>query len=178
MEYTLAITLVIVIVLIWIVYNNRMTPQSTSDSESLINIVYKQAPQNQAATCDAVKIDAIPLREQVGPQSGPVQPEWVEPYYAEDPTSRPVYTDEKPHISLTFDAAVARRALMSSRDKRMYDAIANRTTDYWRPFFEEEIRQCESRDWWDDVAYPMNDSGEFYLRPEKDLPEIPFARSI
>ena len=171
MEYTLAITLVIVIVLIWIVYNNRMTPQaspsdSRSKSEPLINIVYKQAPQNQAATCDAVKIDAIPLHEQ------------IEPYYADDPVSRPIYTSEKPHISLTFDAAIARRALMSSRDKRMYDAIANRTTDYWRPFFEEEIQQCESRDWWDDVAYPMNDSGEFYLRPEKDLAEIPFARSI
>lgn len=177
MEYTLAITLVIVIVLIWIVYNNRMTPQaspsdSRSESEPLINIVYKQAPQNQAATYDAVKIDAIPLHEQ------------IEPYYAEDPedpedpVSRPIYTSEKPHISLTFDAAIARRALMSSRDKRMYDAIANRTTDYWRPFFEEEIQQCESRDWWDDVAYPMNDSGEFYLRPEKDLAEIPFARSI
>lgn len=156
----------------WIYWrqNGAIVPTSTAlaapAAESVVNLVYKQVPPSQVATCDAIKIDAIPMNEQ------------NEPYFAEDSTVKPVYADQKPHVALTFDASVARNALMRSRDKRVFDAIANRTANYWRPFFEEEIRQCEYRDWWDDVAYPMNDSGEYVLTPEQGIPSYPEGRSI
>ena len=173
MDYIIAITIVIIIVLMWLLWRPRaLEPHD----ENLVNIVEKYVPSNQTTSRDAVVIDSIPFQE-------PAQQN-----EAEDAPVVAVNSDEKPHIALTFDAAVARYALMRSRDKRMYDAIANRTTDYYRPFFEEEIHQCDNRDWWDDVAYPMNDSGENVITPEQspsdrvatpwDSESVPFARTI
>lgn len=82
-----------------------------------------------------------------------------------DPPTRPTYITEAAPVTLTFDAANARAACQRSRDKRVFDAIATRTVEYYRPFYEEELQRCEMRDWWDDVAYPMNDSGEYAIRP-------------
>lgn len=161
MDSIIVIALVIVIILIWL-YRRGPQPQT----ESVVNLIYKRVPKEQVATCDAVTIDAIPLSEP------------SEQYFAEDPPVKPIYSDEKPAIALTFDASVARNALLRSRDKRVFDAIANRTANYWRPFFEEELRQCEQRDWWDDVAYPMNDSGEYVITPEQDPPSYPEGRSM
>jgi hypothetical protein len=62
-------------------------------------------------------------------------------------------------IALTYDAAFAQHAILSERNKHTYAVAATRTLDYWRPIFEEEIAQCDTRDWWDDVDYPMNDPG-------------------
>jgi hypothetical protein len=132
--------------------------------------------ERSALPCDSVVIDSIPLVEEV-PQVN-----------AADAPIAVIPTDEKPHISLTFDAAVARNALMRSRDKRVYDAVANRTSDYFRPFFEEELKRNDVRDWWDDVAYPMNDSGEYSIVPEISPSDryatpwegdyVPFARAV
>ena len=168
MNYTLALAVAILIVLfvLW----------RKGAREDLVDLVEKQIPRPLKDPKDSVIIESIPLQRDT-PQ--------IE---IDDAPTAPVYSDEKPPITLTFDAAVARNALMRSRDKRVYDAIANRTTDYWRPFFEEELRQCEYRDWWDDVAYPMNDSGETVITPEQSPSDreetpwnsesVPFARTI
>ncbi len=147
----------LVIIIIAIVYYSRATakPNPTPPDEGLTDIVDKVVPVPMAKRTvgGSVIIDAIPLHKETE---------------REEATFEPVYTDEKQPISLTFDASVARAALMRSRDKRVFDAIANRTTDYYRPFFEVELDRNETRDWWDDVAYPINDSGEAVLMPERD----------
>lgn len=151
MDATIVISLTIIIILMWFYWREHGTilPTQQSPTEPVMNLVYKYVPREQAATQDAITIDAIPMEEK------------VEPEFAEDVDVRVIQADQKPPVSLTFDASVARNAIMRSRDKRVFDAIANRTADYWKPIFEEEIRQCEYRDWWDDVAYPINDSGEY-----------------
>lgn len=190
MDYVLAIAIVVVIILIWLNIRNararamaqasagalrapELDASNLESSTALGDVVQKIIPREEQR--DAVIIDSIPMSHTVQPEA------------AEDPSTRIVYSDEKAPVTLTFDAAVARNALMRSRDKRVFDAIANRTTDYYRPFYEEELSRCDNRDWWDDVAYPMNDSGESVLIPEQapsdredtpwDNPSMPFGRS-
>lgn len=185
MDYILATALVIVIIMIW-AYSPTLgstTPSSTEPLEvyepSFGDLTHKEIPRTQTAvnggSPESVIIDSIPITHAVQPEE------------AEDASMAAVYSDEKPPISLTFDAAVARNALMRSRDKRVFDAIANRTTDYYRPFYEEELSRCDNRDWWDDVAYPINDSGEYQMTPEQapsdredtpwDSSSVPFGRT-
>jgi hypothetical protein len=58
-------------------------------------------------------------------------------------------------VALTYDAAVAQHAIARRQmQQRAADANVARTVDYWRPIFEEELEQCENRDWWDDILYP------------------------
>lgn len=102
---------------------------------------------------ESIAIEAVPLQYDV-PQ--------VE---VDDVSARPTQITEVAPVTLTFDAANARAACKRSRDKRVFDAIANRTVEYYRPFYEEEMQRCEMRDWWDDVSYPINDSGEYTITP-------------
>lgn len=144
------IALLIVVVIVMMVNLRGHTREGF-----IVDLATKVKPRADAEKeKDKIVIDSIPLSHET-PQ--------IE---IDDQPRAPVYADEKPHISLTFDASVARNALLRSRDKRVFDAIANRTTEYYRPFYEEELMRCEYRDWWDDVSYPMNDSGEYTLTPE------------
>lgn len=74
------------------------------------------------------------------------------PLACDDNTGAPEST--RARIALTYDAAMARYILKRSRDKQMYDAIAARTSDYYRPFFEDELKRGDETAWWNDVAYP------------------------
>jgi hypothetical protein len=138
----LTLLLVITVVLIFI-YVRTPAPKE----ESFIDIVEKRVPRENVAS--PIIIDAIPLNEP------------AEQIEATDPPIRAIMNADKPPIALTFDASVARNALMRSRDKRVFDAIANRTTEYYRPFYEEELNRNEYRDWWDDVSYPINEESNF-----------------
>jgi hypothetical protein len=83
----------------------------------------------------------------------------VTPVEVDDPSFRIVNINEADPATMTFDANYARLAFARSRDKRVLSAINSRTANYWRPIFEEELKQCEQRDWWDNIEYPVNDSG-------------------
>jgi len=147
---TILIAFIVMLVIMIIAFSQR-------PREGFIDLVEKQIPIDSAKRSigKSVIIDAIPLVQET-PQ--------IE---VDDVPIAPVYVEEKPQVILTFDASVARNALMRSRDKRVFDAIANRTSDYYRPFYEEELQRNEYKDWWDDVSYTMNDSGESALTPER-----------
>jgi len=64
-------------------------------------------------------------------------------------------------IALTFDAAVVKRAIDHDRaEQRAKVSFSNRTTNDYLSIYEEELKSCESRDWWDNITYP---TGEIYL---------------
>lgn len=90
----------------------------------------------------------------------------VTPVEVDDPTIGIVRVDESDPVTTTFDANNVRLAFARSRDKRVLHAISSRTADYWRPIFEQELEQCEKRDWWENVEYPINDSGDIIYDEE------------
>ncbi|MCK9603318.1 MAG: hypothetical protein M0R66_03050 [Candidatus Omnitrophica bacterium] len=159
----IAAVIIIIIIFVYLRHAPRAEPFA-------LDLVQKVVPREQARAAfpNSVIIDSIPMQYDIPrDEREPDAPQ----------QTAPIHLDEKPPITLTFDAAVARNALARSRDKRVFDAIANRTTDYYRPFYEEELAQCEGRDWWDDVAYPMNASGEICAQQESARPPAIAAAS-
>jgi hypothetical protein len=110
-----------------------------------------------APTAQPTIIPSIPLSE-----TAPV------PTEIGDPTVRAVPADGADPVVVTLDAQIARYGIAHARDKRVFDAIAKRTARYWEPIFKEELDRNDTREWWDDIAYPINDSGELVPHLETD----------
>lgn len=134
------VAIIAILIIAWFVYANRASPET-----------FLIAPVAQTTI-----IPSIPLSESAAPiEIG-------------DPTIRAVPADGADPVVLTFDAQVARYGIAHARDKRVYDAIAQRTARYWEPIFKEELDRNDTREWWDDIAYPINDSGELVPHLETD----------
>lgn len=148
----IVLAIIIIIIILCIVAHLREREKLTV--MPLDDIVMKVAPPpSDAIAIPAIEVvSELPISDEHTTHDGDAQ------YTDEERTANPP-THVGP-IALTYDAAYARHMSMASaRDKRMYDAIDTRTLDYWRPIYEQELDQCENRDWWDFAEYPMNNPG-------------------
>ncbi|MFA5177413.1 MAG: hypothetical protein WC919_04455 [Candidatus Paceibacterota bacterium] len=146
------IAIIIVVIVMYII--SRMREGLTV--LPLDDIAVKVAPVPPSSDATAIPaievVSELPMSDMHTTHDGDAR------YTDEERTANPP-THTGP-VALTYDAAYARHMTMvGARDKRMYDAIDTRTLDYWRPIYEQELDQCENRDWWDFVDYPMNNPG-------------------
>lgn len=145
------IILAVILVIIALIAFLFMRSSHSTEKRALAHESFLIAPVGPTTV-----IPSIPLSESVAP---------IE---AEDPGVRAISSDGADPVALTFDAKVARYGLGHARDKRVLSAIASRTAAYWKPIFQEELERNDNLEWWDDISYPINDSGETVPREETD----------
>lgn len=161
--------IVAILIITMIILARRNSEHLSPFDDSVVKIGRSRDEFSNASSVANVSIPAIDVADVINPQldvdadaagvHAPSEESVLEHEYQREfvrPIAPPVHVAP---IALTYDAAVAQRAILTMRDKRIADAISMRTVDHWRPIFEEELNRCENRDWWDDIDYPMNDPG-------------------